>query len=106
MLRRLRDGAVVGYTLLEANRRHRTFYNNTTCVLPECRGLGLGRVFYALKRRALDIPGYDSMTCHVAVDNRASIGLFENAGFQIINVIPAYYDDGRDAYRMRLRLRP
>lgn len=94
--------SIVGYTLLEANRRTRMIYNNTTCVVPACQGLGLGRIFYALKQRALPLLGYKCMTAHVAVDNKLSFQLFKKYGFDAEKRIVSYYEDGRDAYRLRL----
>ncbi len=102
VFRRDKDNALAGYILLEANRRTRSLYGNTTCVHPDCQGLGLGRISYYLKQRLLALSPYKAINAHVAVDNKKTIHLLEKYGFRINSRIEAYYDDGRDAFKMRM----
>ena len=106
VFKRAADRAIVGYALIEANAGNQSLYNNTTCLLPECRGLGLGAAFYALKEKLPVLLGYRSIAAHVAIDNRRSIELFQLHGFKISERIASYYDDGRDAFKFRLQARP
>jgi ribosomal protein S18 acetylase RimI-like enzyme len=93
-----RDNKTVAYTLMEAHSRKKSLYINTTAILAECRGLGLGKFFYEfnnLVARQLEV---SSAWGHVKEDNYVTIHLLEKNGFKKYRVETAYYDDGLSAY--------
>lgn len=72
---------------------------------PGRRGRGLGRALLtgAMRRAARD--GAEVMLLEVATDNRAALGLYKSAGFEIVGRRPDYYKksgvDSADALIMR-----
>lgn len=102
VIRRADRQGLAGYILLEANRRTRMMYDNTVCIDPEDRGKGLGQAFYSLKRRALETLGYKAMTAHVAAGNQKALYLMHKYGFRPVERISGYYEDGADAFKLRM----
>jgi len=66
-------------------------------VAPDVRGEGFGKRLIA--RVAED---YRSVTCHARTTNRDAIEFYEHVGFDIKRRIDNYYEDGGDAYYLKL----
>jgi ribosomal protein S18 acetylase RimI-like enzyme len=66
-------------------------------VHPEYRGEGLGKRLLA---RVLE--DNESVTCHARTTNREAIGFYRHIGFEIVRRIDGYYEDGGDAYYLKL----
>ena len=66
-------------------------------VAPERRGEGLGRRLVA--EVAADHP---SVTCHARTTNTNALRFYERVGFEVKRRINNYYEDGGDAYYLRL----
>ncbi|MFC4552837.1 MULTISPECIES: GNAT family N-acetyltransferase [Halorussus] len=66
-------------------------------VSPEFRGEGVGARLVG--RVAED---HDSVTCHARATNENAMGFYEHLGFEIERRIDNYYEDGGDAYYLRL----
>jgi ribosomal-protein-alanine N-acetyltransferase len=66
-------------------------------VAPAHRSDGFGKRLVA--RVAED---YSSVTCHARTTNEEAIGFYENLGFEIERRIDSYYEDGGDAYYLKL----
>ena len=66
-------------------------------VEPAYRGQGFG------KRLVADIAeDSESVSCHARVSNRNALEFYEHLGFSRIRRIDDYYEDGADAYYLRL----
>ncbi|MFC7028181.1 GNAT family N-acetyltransferase [Halomicroarcula sp. GCM10025324] len=63
----------------------------------EYRGHGFGKRLIA--RVAED---YGTVTCHARTTNEGALGFYKHIGFQIRRRIDNYYEDGGDAYYLRL----
>jgi ribosomal protein S18 acetylase RimI-like enzyme len=63
----------------------------------EYRGHGFGKRLIA--RVAED---YGTVTCHARTTNEEALGFYKHIGFQIRRRIDNYYEDGGDAYYLRL----
>ena len=42
------------------------------------------------------------MTCHARTSNDAALGFYRHLGFETVRRIDNYYEDGGDAYYLRL----
>ncbi|WP_435175165.1 GNAT family N-acetyltransferase [Halorussus sp. AFM4] len=66
-------------------------------VAPEFRGEGVGKRLVG--RVAED---HDSITCHARASNENALGFYEHLGFEVERHIQNYYEDGGDAYYLKL----
>ncbi len=66
-------------------------------VSPDCRGEGIGKRLIA--RVAED---HDTITCHARTSNENALQFYEHLGFEIKRRIDGYYEDGGDAYYLKL----
>lgn len=65
------------------------------------RGEGFGKRLVA---SAAD--DYESVTCHARATNENALAFYESLGFEIERRVPGYYEDGGDAYYLRLGDQP
>lgn len=68
------------------------------------RGRGLGRRLLAAVEAAAAARGVRRIRLEVRRDNAAAVGLYEQTGYRRIAALPAYYDDGADAWRYEKEL--
>lgn len=66
-------------------------------VNPDYRGEGFGRQLVA---EVAD--NHQSVTCHARVSNENAVTFYDHLGFEIDRRIDNYYEDGGDAYYLRL----
>lgn len=66
-------------------------------VAPEYRGEGFGKRLVATVADE-----HDSVTCHARATNDEALQFYESLGFEIKRRIDAYYEDGGDAYYLKL----
>jgi ribosomal protein S18 acetylase RimI-like enzyme len=66
-------------------------------VAPEYRGEGFGEALVA--RVAED---HDRVTCHARTTNEEALSFYDHLGFEVVRRIDGYYEDGGDAYYLRL----
>ncbi|MFP4590460.1 MAG: GNAT family N-acetyltransferase [Halobacteriales archaeon] len=64
---------------------------------PDHRGIGLGHRLVAAVSA-----DHDRITCHARCTNEAALGFYEHLGFEVVRRIANYYEDGGDAYLLRL----
>lgn len=64
---------------------------------PEYRGRGLGeRLIAAIAENS------SGVSCHARVTNRNALAFYDHLGFETVRRIEDYYEDGADAYYLRL----
>ncbi len=66
-------------------------------VHPDHRGHG-----YAERLVAEVAEDHRSVTCHARTTNTTALGFYEHLGFEIVRRIDNYYQDGGDAYYLKL----
>jgi ribosomal protein S18 acetylase RimI-like enzyme len=66
-------------------------------VAPEYRGEGYGKRLVAAA-----LQDHDSISCHARSTNESALSFYEHLGFEIKRRISDYYEDGGDAYYLRL----
>jgi ribosomal protein S18 acetylase RimI-like enzyme len=91
-LSRGRETQLVGFAAVR-----RDGYVLFLAVDPELRGEGFGKRLIA--RVAED---YRSVTCHARTTNHDAVEFYEHVGFEIKRRIDNYYEDGGDAYYLKL----
>ena len=86
------DGDVAGFASVR-----RDGYVLFLAVAPEYRGEGHGG------RLVAEVADHHrSVTCHARTTNHAALGFYETLGFEVTRRIDNYYEDGGDAYYLRL----
>jgi ribosomal protein S18 acetylase RimI-like enzyme len=66
-------------------------------VSPEFRGDGYGKRLVATVA-----DDHTSVTCHARASNRNALDFYEHLGFEVQRRVTGYYEDGGDAYYLRL----
>ncbi len=66
-------------------------------VAPEFRGDGFGRRLVSGVAE-----NYNGVSCHARTTNEAALGFYEHLGFEVERRVTSYYEDGGDAYYLRL----
>lgn len=92
------DGALVGYiiTCREGDAAHVI----SIAVLPEYRGLGIGKELLCTALRLLAEGQVREVFLEARVSNVSALQLYRSAGFEISEILPSYYSDGEDGYRL------
>ena len=86
------DETLVGFVTVR-----RDGYVLFLAVHPDARGDGIGREL--IRRVAGD---NRSVTCHARTTNENALQFYEHLGFEITRRIDNYYEDGGDAYYLKL----
>lgn len=94
--------ALLGYaiTLTRRNSRYWRLYSMASA--PQARGRGVGKqllTFAITQARKAEAKG---MRLEVKCDNTSAIALYRQLGFEVTDLLPAYYSDQTDGYRMQL----
>jgi ribosomal protein S18 acetylase RimI-like enzyme len=66
-------------------------------VAPEFRCEGVGK---RLVGRVAE--NHETVTCHARASNQNALGFYEHLGFEVERRIDSYYEDGGDAYYLKL----
>ncbi|AEH35394.1 GNAT family N-acetyltransferase [Halopiger xanaduensis] len=88
----VQDGDLIGFAAVR-----RDGYILFLAVDPAYRGEGIGKRLVA--RVAED---HDTITCHARTSNENALQFYEHLGFEIKRRIDDYYEDGGDAYYLKL----
>lgn len=84
-----RSDALVGMILC-SRVRYDTGHVTQVCVLPECRGLGLGKALLAATARNLHQRKFSALSLTVTEANSPAVDLYERLGFQTRRVFDAF----------------
>lgn len=95
------------YALLEPGQNDRSLigfaaarrdgYILFLAIAPEYRGEGFGRRLVAAVA-----DDHSSVTCHARATNESALSFYKHLGFEIERQIEGYYEDGGNAYYLRL----
>jgi len=92
---------LAGYALMLTRKNsywHRLY---SIAIAPEFRGQGVGKKLFAHIFNAAQHARCKGIRLEVKQSNRAAIELYHAFGFEIVDVLPMYYEDGSDGYRMQ-----
>jgi len=93
----LESGPVEKETLVGFAATRRDGYILFLAVTEEYRGEEFGKQLIA---RVAD--DYSSVTCHARTTNEPAIGFYRHLGFEVTRRIDNYYEDGGDAFYLKL----
>ena len=88
-----RSDALVGMILC-SRVRYDTGHVTQVCVLPECRGLGLGKALLAATARNLHQRKFSALSLTVTEANSPAVDLYGRLGFQTRRVFDAFVWEG------------
>ncbi|WP_053948546.1 GNAT family N-acetyltransferase [Halolamina sediminis] len=86
------DGELAGFV-----SARRDGYILFLAVSPDHRGEGFGQRLVADVAR-----DHDSVTCHARATNEDALSFYRHIGFEVVRRIESYYEDGGDAYYLKL----
>ncbi|MFW5903354.1 MAG: ribosomal protein S18-alanine N-acetyltransferase [Halolamina sp.] len=100
------DGAVVGYAIADVRSSHGRDLGHLKdiAVHPQAQGEGIGRALLRRTMLAMAVAGANVMKLEVRESNDVAQSLYDDVGFERVRRVPAYYDDGEDAYVMVMDL--
>ena len=101
----LRDGAILGYTLLLFRAGTGLARLYSIAVHPDARGSGLGAELLADAERVAFDRDRMILRLEVRADNHGAIRLYRRMGYRSIGRYLHYYEDSTDALRFEKRLR-
>lgn len=97
---------IVGYCIVLKRTNSRKWRLYSLATAPEARGKGVARALMeALETQAV-IDRAALIRLEVKTDNQAALDLYRKLDFEVIDLLPEYYDDGSDGYRLQRTLTP
>ncbi|MCC5879208.1 MAG: GNAT family N-acetyltransferase [Idiomarina sp.] len=93
--------ALLGYAIVLTRKNSRYWRLYSMATSAEARGRGLGKaMLQEIIHRAKQSAG--GMRLEVKCDNAIGIGLYRQLGFEVTDLLPEYYSDNSDGYRMQV----
>ncbi|WP_336486532.1 GNAT family N-acetyltransferase [Methylobacterium nigriterrae] len=93
------DPVLVGAATIERRRNSRSARLSSIAVSPARAGFGLGGRLLEAAEADARRHGCSRLRLEVRADNWAGIRLYERRGYRRFAVLPAYYEDGMEAWR-------
>jgi ribosomal protein S18 acetylase RimI-like enzyme len=94
-----------GYTIILTRKNSRKWRVYSLATAPEARGKGAAKALMnAVQEAAENNPNVSTVSLEVKCDNAGAIALYRNLGFEVVDVMPSYYSDGSDGYRLQISL--
>ena len=95
------SGALAGYALMLTRKNSYWQRLYSIAIAPEFRGQGIGKRLFAYLFETAQHARCKGIRLEVKQSNQAAIELYRAFGFEIVDVLPMYYEDGSDGYRMQ-----
>lgn len=92
---------ILGYAIVLTRKNSRYWRLYSMATSAEARGKGLGKAMLQdiLRRAKTSAAG---IRLEVKCDNAIGIGLYRQLGFEVTDLLPEYYSDNSDGYRMQV----
>lgn len=97
-----KDESLQAYILILTRTNSAWWRVYSVAVDPSCRGQGLSRVLLNYIIEQAQQSGATGVRLEVGVTNQVAYQLYLRLGFEVVDLLPAYYSDGQDGYRMQL----
>lgn len=98
------DNKVIGYAIVLTRKNSQKWRIYSIAIAPEARGKGIGKALMAEVFKSAKAAAVTAFSLEVKCDNKGAIELYRQLGFEVIDVLPEYYSDGTDGYRLQLTL--
>jgi ribosomal protein S18 acetylase RimI-like enzyme len=98
------EGSILGFLLLDADRRRGAATLVTLDILSEHRRRGLATVLLSRSEEILAERGIQTYILQVDVKNEGAIAFYRRNGFEAASLLRNYYPGNRDAWQMIKRL--
>lgn len=95
---------IAGYSITRTDWRGAEL--ESIAVDPLCRGRGVAQTLLNATVARLQSQGASVLRLMAGVDNEPALRFYQQFGFIRVRKVKRYYGAGRDAWRMRLELRP
>jgi glutathione synthase/RimK-type ligase-like ATP-grasp enzyme/ribosomal protein S18 acetylase RimI-like enzyme len=99
-------GNLVAYAVVFLDRRNFLARLYSIAVSEEVRGLGIGRKLLLDVEQQVTKRGFHRIRLEGQVGPTGPLGFYRRLGYQHVESLPEYYEDGADAERMEKRLYP
>jgi len=96
-----KEGTVVGYACYWVVEDEAYLAN--IAVDPPWRGMGLGRRLLECSMESLKREGVKEVVLEVRQGNKIALALYRSVGFRIVGKRARHYEDGEDAWVMRVK---
>lgn len=98
------DRQLIGYTIVLTRKNSRKWRIYSIAIAAEARGKGVGRaLMQAVMKHATDA-SVAVLSLEVKCGNKGAIELYRQLGFEVVDLLPGYYSDDSDGYRLQLTL--
>jgi ribosomal protein S18 acetylase RimI-like enzyme len=98
------QGELCGYCLLKIDKAKPSAYLHELAVAPEKRRRGLARLLLRAAESEAAEAGRRLLRLDFRLDNPGAKALYEGAGYRLLKIRPAHYQDGASAIRMDKRI--
>lgn len=97
---------IAGYAIAFTRRNSKVWRLYSIAIAQSFRGLGVGNLLMDQVLIAAKNSGAIAMSLEVKSDNKAAIHWYQRCGFETVDILPEYYDDGSDGFKMRFTFYP
>ena len=98
------NGEIIGYAIILTRKNSRKWRIYSIAIAPHARGKGIGKALMLAIMENAKSATVSALSLEVKCDNKGAIELYRQLGFEVIDVLPAYYSDGTDGYRLQITL--
>jgi ribosomal-protein-alanine N-acetyltransferase len=96
-LKAVDSGEMIGFVAGDPRSSHGEAWISTIVVDPRYQRRGVGRALLRACEAQIDLP---RMKLTVRISNQAAISLYEQEGYQMVDLWRSYYNDGEDGLVM------
>jgi len=100
------ENDLAGYAIAFTRRNSKVWRLYSIAVDQHFRGLGVGNLLMNKVLNEAKSHGANAMSLEVKSDNKAAIHWYQNCGFETTDILPSYYDDASDGFKMRFTFYP
>jgi len=100
------ENQLAGYAIAFTRRNSKVWRLYSIAVSLNFRGFGVGNLLINHVLDTAKRQGAEAMSLEVKSDNKTAIHWYQNCGFETIVILPNYYDDGSDGFKMRFTFYP